>query len=144
MLPFVPIFVDLFPDENDVTFPERQFPTQQAHTNRYTIKIHIIHSDQTDSYNILFFITWTFGQQNYTMLLLRASVLGYDFSVVVDSRLRNRHNGLKKWAISEKAYMHKRILYKTNYTITSLLFIAFRLQFNTNNKLSACLLFDMS
>lgn len=23
MLPFVPVFVDLFPDENDVTFPER-------------------------------------------------------------------------------------------------------------------------
>lgn len=38
VLPFVPIFVDLLPDKNDVTFPERQFSVR-AHQNviKYSI-----------------------------------------------------------------------------------------------------------
>lgn len=37
VFPFVPIFVDLFPDEYDVTFPERQFSIQ-AHQSQTKIK----------------------------------------------------------------------------------------------------------
>lgn len=30
----VPIFVDLFPDENDVAFPERQFPARKLYKKK--------------------------------------------------------------------------------------------------------------
>lgn len=32
----VPIFVDLFPDENDVAFPERQFPARKLYKKKHT------------------------------------------------------------------------------------------------------------